>query len=312
MDNKSVIDDKKFWQAIEFLTKLNEKESFSGLCFKLNVTPFYLKSILNFLNEVNYHIELEQQGEDYLLSPPENPPQFEIKFSLSEWLMFQAHFPAMSSLFDKPYHNEFAKTLSRLEDDFQKSDLFGPLNVINHVNKSDYLKVKIETIEKAILLKSCMHIILAKGKILEVFPHKLIHLDSYLSIVGEDISDNCLSNLRVTELQDVTISETKYNPVYSDFEVDSFITSLRSMADNTVRLILRIHSESEINLNPKYQFLDNSTIVMSPDGDKIWAATVEINEDILNWLFENKDILSVAAPMEVADILKNWPKFKAA
>lgn len=312
MSKKSVIDDMKFWQAIDFLTNLDESTSFNGTCFKLNITPFYLKSIINFLTEVNFQIELKEDQEDITIIPPLDKPEFELKFSLSEWLMFQAHFPVMSSLFEKPYHSQFANTLSRLEDQFSQSDLFGPLNVIDYVNKNDFLKVKIETIEKAILLKNCLQLVLTKGKQIEVYPHKLIHLESYLSIVAEDTSDNCLSHLNLEEIETVILSDSKHSPVYSDFEVDGFITNLRSMSDNTVRLILRIHSESDIDLNPKYQFFDNSTVVMSPDGDKIWASTVEINEGVLNWLYENKDVLSVASPTEVAQILQNWQKNKAS
>ena len=312
MDNKSVIDDKKFWHAIEYLTNIEEKVNFNAVCFKLNITPFYLKSVLNFLNEVDFKIELLESGKDLILMPPENKPEFRISFSLSEWLMFQAHFPVMSTLFNKPFHNDFSETLSRLENQFSKSDLFTPLEVINFVNKNDFLKIKIDTIERGILLKHCLQIVFSKGNVIEVFPHKLIHLDSYLSIVGEDTSDNCLSNMKIGDIEEVSVSDSKYQATYCDFEVDSFISNLRSMSDNTIRLILRIHSESQIDLSPKHQFMDNSTVVMSPDGDKIWAATVELNEEILNWLYENQDVLSVASPIEVANLLKNWQKLKAS
>jgi hypothetical protein len=48
----------------------------------------------------------------------------------------------------------------------------------------------------------------------------------------------------------------------------------------------------------------------SSDGQLIWAATVNINAELLNWLYENREALTIIDPLDFREIFEDFCRQK--
>lgn len=132
-------------------------------------------------------------------------------------------------------------------------------------------------------------------KEIHLYPNRIIHLEGDLCLIAEDVVDHCLTAISLKEVQSHRHSTKKGGGRVSNFEVEEFITAIRSMNDQETRLILKIHDPDSVNLFPDYHFLGKPCMVKNPNGDLIWAAYVEPCSHLFEWL------LSLGRRVEILD-----------
>lgn len=312
MTKRSILDQEKFWEIIKYLTLLDTKKSFQAICSELSITKPQLNSFITFLKEVSFQFEIESCSEEYFLVPLKESQGVKVKIEMSllEWLYFQAHFPSFSTIADKPYHKELASKLAEIENENQKHDLFAPLEVLDNIYNNELnivdISVKnpvqstVEFIQEAIILEQTVSLdITGFQQSLNVYPRKIVYLDGCFNLIGESLKDGCLINLKFDHIVNAQVAGAKeWEVVFSAYEIDEFISSLRFISDNSKRLVLKLFSLEKFNLNVDYQFFEKPCLFTNTNGDHIWAATVEPNEKLYDWLAHIVDDVEILDPID--------------
>jgi hypothetical protein len=295
--NSEIMDNPKFWEILEGLSKQEESIGFKRLCQHYKITTSMLNSFLSFLNQVGYPIKREEVDGTLMVIPPTEQPKFTMHFNLFEWLAFQAHFPTIGECYEKPFAKPIVQLISAYEDQYKDSELFSPLTVLDAIADSSLdgsfsvadeqtpLKHHIELIEACLLEDRYLKLHLKGDKVIDVYPRKIVHLDGHLSLIGEDLSDCCIFNLFIKEITHIENLSVEYKKNFSNLEINEFINSIRVISENELRLILKIHDMTQINLEPSHLHMGTPTMVTNSDGDHIWAASVEPCEAVFEWIF---------------------------
>lgn len=306
MRDSSILDQQKFWDIIKYLIQLDSKKSSDQICDDLEITKQQLNSFIHFLKEVDCQLETTGEDEVNEVYPAANLPSIQLEFSLLEWLQFQAHFPVIASQEGKPFHDDIREKFLKIEKDYKKNDMYLPLQTINKLyqdsstlqlvgSADNETKNKyVEIIEQAILTHSVLSIQM-KDKIIQVYPRKILYFDGDFNVFGEGIKDSSLLNISISQIERVEVIDKDWKEVFSQFELDEFVSSLRSMTDATSRLVLKIYSYENFNLNLDYQYFENPCVFSNAEGEYIWAATIEQNDKIFEWLYK------LGADVEILD-----------
>lgn len=298
MNNNSIIENPKFWAILEFLVALEEPQRLEMVCEQFSLTKDMMNSLLLFLKEVNYSLKVQEIDNLTYIVPPKEKPKFTLHFNLVEWLAFQSNFPLLELNADKAFNKSFFEKLSMVEDEFKESDLFAPLSVLDVVkdhtmiNKPQQLLDKsvedemVVHLERAILDKKCATLFLKNSDQMNIRPRKIVYVDNSLSLIAEDLKDNSLVQLTIWSIVDVEPIEDDAQKNFSSLEINDFISSIRAINENEVRLILKIYNHAEVNLNPDHIYFKNVCLVTNSEGEKIWASSVEPCEKLFEWIFE--------------------------
>lgn len=303
MSSSSILDQSRFWEIIGYLVTLDSKKSFDDICKDLSITKPQLNSFIHFLKEVDYHLDIHADQQKKLISSPEREPKITVEFSLLEWLQFQANCPAILANRDKPYFEGFADKLVSLERQYHNHDLFHPLQKLEKVEGSRIALAEspenssnklVSQLEEAIMEEKCVEV-KAVGKLYNVYPRLVVFIEGNIGLIAETISDSCIIKFDVSEIDSVSRLAAEWNPTLSRFEVDEFVLGLRAICENEVRLILKVFSLDNFHLQLRHQLFGNPCMVTNPNGEMIWAASVEPSEVIFDWIY------SLGSGVEIID-----------
>ncbi len=307
MSNLSILEKEKFWQTIKYLLELSGEKSFNQICSELEISNIELNSYLNFLTELNYLFEVENLDQK-VLKAPEEKPKVNINLSLFEWLEFQAHFPKLSENSDRPYFEGTSKKLEEIENEYENFSLFQPAMTLEQVLDSQQGLKALDgepqshniliSLEESILEKEVISIKLHKGH-KQVFPRKIVYFDGELNLIAEDLGDSSLININLSAMEDVFKEELSYKETYTRFEIDDFVSSIREMGETFIRLVLKIYSKDNFSLKFDHMYFEKPCFFSNPDGDFIWAATVEPSEELFEWLNELGPSVEILDPSSV-------------
>jgi len=161
---------------------------------------------------------------------------------------------------------------------------------LNDVHRN-YVKIA----EEALETKKILELSINEEKTYSVYPSRILHLEGQLSLICEGVFDHSLSVFTFNALKGLKILEGCSKSRLTHFEIEEFISALRSMGDKETRLILKIYNPQSVNLFPQYHFLGKPCMVTNPNGDLIWAAYVEACEPLYEWL------LSLGSAVEILD-----------
>ncbi|MFZ4712264.1 MAG: WYL domain-containing protein [Bacteriovoracaceae bacterium] len=307
------LQDKKFWEVLEFLMKFENKLEIKFILDQVGVEKVQFDKALLFLQEMNIKFSREILGEREFLIPNQLRPRIKIEFDLIDWLKFQAHFPLLQGFKDQPFHQKVAENLGKVEDRYKKFDLYRAVKVLGtmtknilptvleseeeHVERSTYAIRS--AIELAIEHKHHLKLRLQDhDELINVFSHRLVHIDGSLSLVAEETIEKTLIFLPLTKIDCIKESEEDYVPLHSILEIDDFISGIRAINGNEVRLVLKvIDPEKAQELTPLYHFLRKPYVISNPKGDLIWAASVEENEDVYEWLSNLESKVEILDPI---------------
>lgn len=312
MSYSSVLKQEKFWQVLKTLSKLEGKHKWEDVCLELSLTSKQLNSFLVFLREVDFVFELDKS--EQFITAPADKPKVDLQFSLLEWLEFQAHFPYLEKAKGEPFHDEFEMKMEDFENEYKSLNLFSPLDVFEHSNQHDFQvydeekqikQLVLDEIEKSVIRENVVGLEFEHKSFqsLKVFPRKIVYLDEKLSLICENISDHTLMQIELNEISRVEVEDDDWDPVLSKKELDDFVASIRKMSDFATRLILKIKSYEKFQLNLGHQFFENPCVFTNGSGDIIWAATIEPNQKIYEWL------LSLGQDVEILESSKFKRKY---
>lgn len=132
-----------------------------------------------------------------------------------------------------------------------------------------------------------------------LFPHRLAYLDGILSVIGEDVQNKQLKVFAISEINSVEEMDYGYEQNFSQIEVGEFINDLRLINGKQARLVIKFHAMAEVDVLPEYHYLHNPYVTTNTEGDMIWAATIEMCDDVFLWLYTMKDQIEILDPSTI-------------
>lgn len=146
----------------------------------------------------------------------------------------------------------------------------------------------------------------------DMFPHRLVYLDGVLCVIGEDVHNRIMKFFPVAEISTAEELEYGYGANFSQIEVSEFINDLRLINGRQARLIIKFHAMAEVDVLPEFHYLHNPYVTSNSEGDMIWAATIEMCDDIFLWLYEMKDQIEILDPGVVRKEFALYCEFQKA
>lgn len=278
--------------AIKKLLVIGEKQGTISLKDLSSEMGLSTDDTLVFLRQIfpgGIGAEVYTRNNECMVDINANAIQYMLPLSPAEWiglhqLLSSQKSPALSSLKKKITENGPIKAVIELLHQLDNWDL----------QLSDEHKLLVMKLDEAVANKAMLAITTTSGKSYQVFPSKIVHLEGQLSMIAEDSNDHCLVVMNISELKEASVVDTLSAPQVACFEVDDFVTAIRSMNEKETRLILKIHDPQSVNLFPDHHFLGKPCMITNPNGDLIWAAYVEPCHDLFDWLISlgrNVDVL---------------------
>lgn len=298
MYKKSLISEHKFWNVVDTILDIRLKKPLNELLEDLKINRFEFNCFFTFFKDLGVEINLELLDEvTYVAVKADKKINFEM--SIGQWLKFQAHFPVIENLKLEPYSEEITSLISKTEKHNQK-DLFYSLSNLEQIlseskelSLCDSLKKKhISLIEESIV-KSTRIEMYIEEKLVPIAPHRLMSISKKLHLVYEIEDQNILDVIEIDEISSMAMSSKKATYVFNSTEIDHFIKNIRDLDYHEERLVLKVKEFHNFNRELKNEFFRNEVMVQSYGGDHIWAASVEVNDNILNWIFEQGQSIEI-------------------
>ena len=292
MSEQQLVLNDNFWKFLVSLEELNEKKDKVLFCSMLSVDEATLNSFVEFLNR----FDVMCVSDDEYIYPLKDKCKIKMEFTLSEWLALQASFGADSESKSFKYYyqrimqNKMQVALVACEQfNLYKRPVDVPVKACDFEN----LKKKIDY---DICYKKTTIVHFYNNKECIIYPHRMVFLDGVLCVIGESIYDKTLVYFGLEDIKTVSEFKVEYDPNLSQIEVNEFICHLRLINGNEERLVLKIYSQYEADLLPSHHFLGNPFVTTNTEGDMIWAATIEMCDDIFHWLYSMKNRVEVLDP----------------
>lgn len=305
MSEQQLILNDTFWKFLVSLEEMKEKKDKSVFCSTLNIDEETLNEFVEFLNRM----EIMCSCDDQYVYPLKEKCRIKMEFSLVEWLALQASVGSEEQKSPTHYYQRIVQNkVSVAQKAFEQFNLFKrPDNVKIHLKDLENLKKRIDydiSYQKAIKL----HFFNSKECV--IFPHRLVFLDGVLCVVGESVNDKVLLYFGVEDIKSVEEFSVEYKPNLSQIEVNEFICHLRLINGKEERLVLKVYSQYEADLLPSYHFLGNPFVTSNTEGDMIWAATIEMCDDVFQWLYSMKDRVEVLDPGHIRKEFAHYCELK--
>jgi hypothetical protein len=301
MSDQHLILENSFWKFLVSVEELKDKKDITLLCLSLGIDEEEMETFCIFLNRFNVYVTKDAQ----FIYPFKEQCKIKIEFSLAEWLALQASMPKDTHAY---YHQIMQNKIQMAQMAHARFSIYKkPEEVMVEVNAFEMLKKKIDFV---VMQKQPIKIKFFAEKECEIFPHRLVFLDGTLCVVGEIITDKTLVYFGVEDIASIEDCATHYDPNLSQIEVSEFICHLRLINGKEERLVLKIYSQDEADLLPAHHFLGNPFVTSSVEGDMIWAATIEMCDDIFQWLYKMRDRVEVLDPVHIRKEFSHFCEFK--
>ncbi|MCF8059680.1 MAG: WYL domain-containing protein [Bacteriovoracaceae bacterium] len=301
--------DNEFWKILSTLDSLNQDVSLVELChhFGAKIKEEDVLEVLTFMRKFDFPLKAQKRDGNTWLCFTGKKPRVSMELSLAEWLAFQAHFPLLDSYEGKEIYNTLATRMKRVEARHPEFDLYKVMEEEEEMNKLHHLIPKdqeqnLNEINEAILNSELLILKTGEKSKVEVFPHKVVFLDGVLSLIAEDTNDRCMVCLEFQTIESsILVTGHRYKANFVGQEIDDFIMAIRSITGNEERLVMRISAPEKVNLKPQFHFLGSPYVTTNTEGEFIWAASVEVSEELFKWIESIKDEVEILDPQEVKD-----------
>ena len=162
-------------------------------------------------------------------------------------------------------------------------------------------KNEVEFIQKKKLVENsiksdCDITILVNGKQQRISPYKLIYIEDDLALVFQSHNKKCLETIEMREIQNILACE-KQERFFNNIDIENFILGIRDIYESDYRLILKSKEPRNFTQTPKHHFYAHPCLLQNIRGDFIWAASVEMHDDIFEWLLSLGQGVEVLEPM---------------
>ncbi len=133
---------------------------------------------------------------------------------------------------------------------------------------------------------------------LELVIKRVLFVEGKISVIGERLDTGGLEVVPIFTISTAKEIEAQYVPNYTDSEVDDFLIALRKVSGGETRLVLKLDVNESRDITPKYHFARKPCLISNMQGHKIWAASVELTDDLFAWLFSINDCVEIMDPIE--------------
>lgn len=295
------IDQVMFWNIFNQICNLEQRTNLSEFLEVNNFKHKDFEYVSQFLNSINHPLDLR----DAFLYPL-HQENLSVTFKMSEWVSLQALFPHLSQFENLPYFNKISESLSQIESDNSHLDIFEylkekpeqsnltrlkPIGLENDENKINFL-------EEAIVDKNLLEVKLNSDEIINVFPIQLVFIGGELELIYQRPGYDFLESIDLVNLEVEKDLDQEYNSKFSETDIESFINHLREIEEKSIRLVLKINSLANFELKCKGESFNKSCMFSNPEGQKIWAATIEPSQEIFEWLLKLQDDIQILSPNE--------------
>jgi hypothetical protein len=303
MSEHQLILNDSFWKFLVSLEEIKEKKDKAVFCSTLNLTEEVLQQFIGFLNQM----DVMCTSDDKYIYPLKDKCRIKMEFSLVEWLALQASVEDGAG-FNHYYQKIIQNKVSVAQKAFEQFSLFRkPENV--KVQASDVANLK-KRIDYDISNMKAIKLHFFNSKECVIFPHRLVFLDGTLCVIGESINDKVLLYFGIEDVKNIEEFKVDYKPNLSQIEVNEFICHLRLITGKEERLVLKVYSQYEADLLPSHHFLGNPFVTSNTEGDMIWAATIEMCDDVFHWLFTMKDRVEILDPGHIRKEFAHYCELK--
>nr|BDT27210.1 WYL domain-containing protein [Bacteriovorax sp. HI3] len=303
MSDQQIILENSFWKFLVSLEELKEKKELVLFCSSLAIDEDTLTTYCEFL--ARFKVAAFRDAE--YIYPLKEQCRIKMEFTLAEWLALQAVVPKDSQA--TAYFQQIVQDKMKMAQlaHAQFSLYKAPKGTPVEFTSFEMLKKKIDY---DIICRKSMKVKFFTEKECDVFPHRQVYLDGVLCVVGENISDKTLVYFGLEDIKDVENLDLMYEPNLSQIEVNEFIGHLRLINGKEERLVLKIYSQDQSDLLPEHHFLGNPFVTSSTEGDMIWAATLEMCDDVFHWLYKMRDRVEVLDPGHIRKEFSHYCELK--
>lgn len=131
-----------------------------------------------------------------------------------------------------------------------------------------------------------------------LIPYKVLYLDGSLCVIAEKVTNKELMQLQIEEVISANEAQVEsLHPTYSEVEIDDYINALRVIGETGVRLVLKLYSQVNFNSQLDFHHFAGQCVFTNPQGDIIWAATVEPDDAIFEWLSAYGSEIEILDPL---------------
>lgn len=292
----------KFWKLLSFIEG-HPKQTYtsSEIAKELEIEDKELTDYFSFLGLFQLNVEIYKKNDEIKVSIGELK---KIKFdlSISEWLSLQGHFPLLEGFNGKQFNTLLKEKLHIIEENNIGTSLYDALEIENelHESRSENSMSFSLVLEEINQSQNIAELSLKEKKHVDIYPHKLVHIDGHLNIVGEEIGDGCLVHIPVNNIQSVLEKDKgDYSPKFSVHEINDFVMALRTVSGSEERLVLKVENQQEFETG--YHFMADPYITTNMDGHVIWAASVEVSEELFEWLYQLGDQVEILDPTSIKE-----------
>lgn len=291
MLEKSMLSEEKFWNVVDGILDLGQRTQLDSILTEYKINRFEFNCFFTFFKDLGVDINLELVDEKTFVSI-DSPKNIEIDMTLGQWLKFQAHFPVIENLKLEPYNNEFVEVLKTTEEKYQDFSLFNSLNNFEAIVREsqklslcDSLEKKhIGLIEEAIVSSKSIDAYF-EDQLISILPIRVMSISKKLNLVFEIAEKQILDVIEIDKISSLTITSREVEYAFTSKEVELFIKNLRELDSKEERLVLKVKEFNHFNRDIKNEFFRNEVLVQNYSGDHIWAASVEANDNLFEWIF---------------------------
>ena len=265
MLSRSLLDSEPFCRLVELLHSNQDEIDIEDLCFKWSMQKSEFDELLKVFTNEGFELKLFSKNGRCLLGP--------ISIEQKENLI---------SIYHKQVEN--IQKIWEREFDNKTDEMFKLLELAIENKKTVAVRFSNNLADKIL------------------FPKKVIYYDGKLILISEICNEKCLVFHCLDSLVEVVESSQTYQTNFTLSQVDEFILNLRSMNGNESRLVLKIRDgQFEKEIFPFYHFARKPFVVKNSRGQLIWAASIEVCDEVIECLANLGDRVEVFDPIDVRE-----------
>lgn len=279
-----------FWKFLVSVEELNEKRPLVEFCENLSINEATFLEFVLRVKKLNLTIKFD----DDFIYPYSALESVKIELTPVEWMSLQ-HVITQA---DQSLDDYAFKTISMKMSDLQMNLKKYTLNKKEVTKKAKVANSEalINRLESAVMFRSNVKLHFKDNTNIHVYPHRLVFIEGVLCFVGESLSDHTLSYYELENIDSIDAIAENSTPLFSPFEINNFISNLRLVNGKEERLVFKIHGNEQLNLLPAHHHLGNPYVTTNGEGEMIWAASVEMCDDVYQWLYSMKEYVEILDP----------------
>lgn len=160
-------------------------------------------------------------------------------------------------------------------------------------------EIIISEIDKVIESRSFVNIN-TSNESFNVIVHKVLETKSGKSLLAENLDQGFLFEIKLRDIKKMNVDDhKKVDSHFNLFDIKRFEQSLHEIESEQVRLVLKIKQLSNFKTESFYQNFGRPYVTSNGDGDIIWAADVNADEQLFEWLSRWGDEIEIIDPLYI-------------